>query len=534
MQAVILLALVSGASAFLKTELKSKATAESKLSSWEQMQENALQRMGTGLPKTVIRVAWAPLSSSLLEQGSEHAAQEVTIKASECTQCVEEHFEDAAAKINALSGEKYAEACSFCALYAFGGVYAGQDAQVHPKAWESLPTDKISVVKDESVLASPPRKAFWKDAVNKVIDGTWSLSNAIQEAGSEINVLNCDKKATDEACTVSGMANTPSGVGPTILMEVHSTAALSQKYNKVHSGIQSMMATQEDMMGKVRMDLMMAEASGDKMMISIAKEALESMKAMTSAVVEEEDGLKKQLDAKEATNPSALLQTQKSEIERDQDMPVIKNSVKDAVAYLQSGVEKETGEAVLNAARRLMMPVTSLAAFRKDPLYTNPQNSMNTVTHLDEVARKVVLGLSEADSVSSLAQGAAVQALEEAATELYTSEQKGDTNMEAQTTTIVKQLAKFLPQKKPEEKKVVLKAKKAERDTEKDAQQALTAALGAAAKPSMIQKDASHQDVAKMDKAMSELHQDEDDSEKASLESDLAELGGQDKIEEEW
>jgi hypothetical protein len=405
-----------------------------------------------------------------------------------------------------------------------------------------LPTDKISVIKDESVLASPPRKAFWKDAVNKVIGGTWSLPNAIAEAGSELNVLNCDKAG--DACTVSGMALTPSGVGPTVLLEVHSKAALAQQYNKVHSGIQSMMAAQSDMMSKIQMDLIMAESSGDKAMIAITKEALESMKSMTTQVVEEEDSLKKQLDAKEAANPAVLLQTQKSEMDLDQDMPVIKDSVKDAVAYVQSGQEKESGEAVLNAARRIVMPITSMAEFRRDPLYTNPQNSMQQVTKMDEVARKVVLGLSQADTVNSLAQAAAVTSLEEAATDLYkeTLSASGDDSLKSKTTEIVKQLAKLLPQKKSEEKKMVLKAKKAEpvvqkgADADNDAKMALNLALGSATQPSMVQKQASEQDVAKMDKAMSHLDQEIAKTEKAedlaSLEADLAELGGQDKAEE--
>jgi hypothetical protein len=346
------------------------------------------------------------------------------------------------------------------------------------------------------------------------------------------------------------MALTPTGVGPTVLLEVQSKAALTQKYNKVHSGIQSMMTTYSEMMSKVQMDLVMAEASGDKMMIAIAKEALQSMKSMTTSVVEEEDGLKKQLDAKEAANPTVLLQTQKSEMDLEQDMPVIKNSIQDAVTYLQSGLEKESGEAVLNAARRLMMPVTSVAEYRKDPLYTNPQNSMLQVTKIDEVARKVVLGLSEADTVSSLAQGAAMEALENSATELYKDALSGksEATIESQTTDIVKQLAKFLPKKKTEEKKVLLKAKDSKpavhegEEANKEAMKALEGAMSTQSQPSLVQTQASAQDAAKMDKAMSALDQEIEKTEKAdelnSLEADLAELAGQDKANfpdtEDW
>merc|ERR1719265_483452 len=182
------------------------------------------------------------MSSSFLEQVSE-AAQVVTMKAPECMQCVEEHLEEhVAAKIQALSVEQFAEACSFCGLYAFGGVYAGQDAQVYPKAWNSLPTDKISVIKDESVLASPPRKAFWKDAVSKIVEGTWSLPKAIDEAGSELNVLECDAALSGDKCTV---AEKTSHAAPMILMEVEtSKKTLNAKYDKVHNGIKSLMATQ--------------------------------------------------------------------------------------------------------------------------------------------------------------------------------------------------------------------------------------------------------------------------------------------------
>merc|ERR1719191_8718 len=109
-----------------------------------------------------------------------------------------------------------------------------------------------------------------------------------------------------------------------------------------------------------------------------------------------------------------------------------------------------------------MMPTMNLAAVREGgELWSG---NMEKLSKMDEVARKVILGLSEADTVSSLAQGAAVQSLEQAATDLYKEVLNGASNdvLAMQTTDIAKSLAKLLPQKKPEEKKIVLKAKNAE------------------------------------------------------------------------
>lgn len=567
MQAVIALILASGASAFLKNTFKAEKV-ETKLTSWEQMQEDALERAGSGLPKTVIRVASAPVTSSLLElQGSEHAAQEVIVKAPECLQCVEEHFEDLAAKIAELGQESYAEACSFCALYAFGGIYAGQDAQVHPKAWSSLPKDKISVVKGESLLASPPRKTFWKDAVKKVVEGTWSLPSAITDASSQLNVLECDKAMVGEKCTVY---DKPSTGGPMVLLEVHSKATLTQKYNRVHSGIKNLMSASNSMLADAEDDLKAAEKSGDKVMKSVAKEALESMKTMTEDAVQEDDNLKKQIDTKEAASPASLLQTQRIEMEVDAEKSMIKDAVRDAVDHLKNSGEQEydgqdmeaaRGEALLEATYKLLEPIAD--ATQKDKTNLNFVGKVWQLSRMDPLVRDMVGAVELADIVSSGAKEGKnpVQALEESAAKLYkqylTSE--SDDNINGQTNYIVKQLAKFLPKEQQEQpkvaaKKVLLKAKDSAEpvlrqgeEADKEAMDALQGALeftnpsidDLLSHPSVafMQKEASEY-AAEMDKAMSALAQEkakaEEDYERLSLEADLGALGGQDKSGEAW
>merc|ERR1719272_2074869 len=162
---------------------------------WEQMQEDALARAGDELPRTVIRVAEArPKASAFLEvEASAEAAQEVTLKAAECRACVQEHFDDNMMDLALFSEDKAEHVCSFCALYAFGGIYAAKDAEVHPKAWGLLPKNKITLIEDSSLLASPARMNFWKFAANQVAEASFTLEGAIAEAkdNDSFNVLQC-------------------------------------------------------------------------------------------------------------------------------------------------------------------------------------------------------------------------------------------------------------------------------------------------------------------------------------------------------
>lgn len=204
--------MLTGASAFLKTSDKAPAiyqpgsmNNEEGKAKWEQIQENALARAGHELPKTVIHIGEVKPGASAFLQAGDASAADVAMKAGECMACVQEHFDDSAEWSVLVQGEEKSaeQICSFCALYAFGGIYASKGAQVNSKAWDHLPKDKISLIEDGTLLASPARMPFWKDAAKKIItDKEFCLKEAVrqikQEDYEKFNIMKPDADETDE------------------------------------------------------------------------------------------------------------------------------------------------------------------------------------------------------------------------------------------------------------------------------------------------------------------------------------------------
>lgn len=201
-----------GTSAFLKTSDKAPAiyqpgsmNNEEGKAKWEQIQENALARAGHELPKTVIHIGEVKPGASAFLQAGDASAADVSMKAGECMACVQEHFDDSAEWSVLVQGEEKSaeQICSFCALYAFGGIYASKGAQVNSKAWDHLPKDKISLIEDGTLLASPARMPFWKDAAKKIItDKEFCLKEAVRQIKQEdyenFNIMKPDADETDE------------------------------------------------------------------------------------------------------------------------------------------------------------------------------------------------------------------------------------------------------------------------------------------------------------------------------------------------
>jgi hypothetical protein len=433
MQAAILLVLVAGASAFLKQEVKTGQGVA--LSSWEQIQEDALARATDELPRTIIRVAEAkPKASAFLEvEASADAAQEITLKAQECMACVEEHLEGEY-QYSMFTADRAEQVCSFCALYAVGGIYAGKDVEVNPKAWSALPKNKITLIEDNSLLASPARMPFWKEAAQEATKGEFSLSDAIKTANN-FNVLQCAKALNEEKCTVQ----TESFGSPMVLLEVQSKAILAQKYNKMHSGIASLMGIAQQQLAQSIEDLEEAEKSGDAAMIAIAKESIEFQEGMIKQVLSEEQDLKERMDGK--VTAGALLEEQSVEEIVKSEAALIQETVQYAIDQLKNNDGTNQGEALLAAAKAALSPANLQSL----------EISQVQATKLDAQLREAVQNLQNADTMGTMAAAEAQKQVEESVTEVMKTVMKNKEN-KAQFRQLVKRLSKFLPAEKQPEK----------------------------------------------------------------------------------
>jgi hypothetical protein len=228
------------------------------LSAWEQLQEEALERTGRDLPKTVIRIAKAgPVEyrpASLLQVTTEAALEEVVLQAKDCQNCMTEHFAKYSAGFSEIqSTSETAQVCSYCALYAIGGIFAGEDAKVNPQTWSALPKNQISLAEhDEVLIASPPREKFWQLAIDDAFSRDripGSVKDLAQKEGTAVNMLNCATEGTYPA-TCMKIYHTDA-VQPGILLEVQSSSALTSRL----STMQKMIATMATFGKKMMMDI---------------------------------------------------------------------------------------------------------------------------------------------------------------------------------------------------------------------------------------------------------------------------------------
>jgi hypothetical protein len=496
MQAAILLVLVAGASAFLKQEAQ-KTEQDAALSSWEQIQEDALARTGDELPRTVIRVAEAkPKASAFLEvEASADAAQEITLKAQECMACVDEHL-DGEYKYSMLTEDRAEQVCSFCALYAVGGIYAGKDVEVNPKAWSALPKNKITLIEDNSLLASPARMPFWKEAAQEAAKGEFSLSDAIKTANN-FNVLQCAKGLNEEKCTVQ----TESFGSPMVLLEVQNKGMLAQKYNKMHSGIASLMGIAQQQLAQSIEDLEEAEKSGDAAMIAIAKESIQFQEGMNKQVLSEEQDLKERMDGK--VTAGALLEEQSVEEIVKSESGLIQETVQYAIDQLKNNDGTDQGEALLTAAKAALSPANLQSL----------EISQVQATKLDAQLREAVQNLQNADTMGTMAAAEAQKQVEESVSEVMKTVMKNKEN-KAQFRQLVKRLSKFLPAEKQPEKVNLLSKSPAKNATatkpktkEQQDKDAMKALLNAIDHPmeTMKKGPASLLEKAGSEKALEEL-----------------------------
>lgn len=410
-----MLVLVASSEAFLiKDPFKaSKASSEGTLTNWEQIEEGALARAGSKLPKTVIRVAAAkPKPSAFIEaESSTESVSEVTLKAGECKACVEEHFDSDLLDQMLLAEDKAEHVCSFCALYAFGGIYTGKDVEVNPMAWSLLPQDKISIVSDHSFIASPARKNIWKDAAMDVAKGTLDLSKYLGHAKDEINVLPCVPSLNEEKCTVH--TNAPSG-SPMMLLEVQSKALITQKYNKVSSAVAALMPTAQAQIEAAKKDLTEAEKSGDKRSIAIATEALKMQESMISDVLSEQKGLRERVNLK--VSAGSLLQDQRLDMEVESFAPMLHYSAQKAVELIKKS-KNDASDTLFEAAKVAIMPAEGAASLHYD---IHPELNKVFITKLDEQLHEAIAQVQETE-IKEMAGSANADAVERAAGKVYKS-----------------------------------------------------------------------------------------------------------------